>query len=139
MSSGLEGLLVSGQELDKKLVADVLNPFLRIDRETCTIRPLPEWEKLKTNSRILLYLLARKAMVALALPLKEEGATATEVSVGTGLKQGTVNPALRALLDMQLVRQTKERKYFVPNQVIERVKSVTSPVHKTIEGNSHEQ
>lgn len=40
MNNELESLLVSGKEIDKKLVAEILSRYLRIDKETCGIRPL---------------------------------------------------------------------------------------------------
>ncbi len=126
MNNELESLLVSGKELDQKLVVEILSPYVRIDKDECSIRPLGSWNDLKAYLKILLYLLARKAMVALELDLKEESASATEIMQDTGLKKGTVNPALRALFDSRVVEQTKERRYFVPNHAIEKVKAMVS-------------
>lgn len=126
MSNELENLLVSGKEIDKKMVAEILQPFLRIDRETCDIRPGNSWTDLKANIKILLYLLARKAMVALGLPLSEERASATEIMQKTGMKKGTVNPALRNLFEDRLIEQSEDRKYFIPNYAIEKIKSLIS-------------
>ena len=125
MNEELESLLVSGREIDKKLVREILSPFLRIDKETCDIRPLSSWNDLRAKTRILLYLIARKAMVALGLPLTEERASATEIMQKTGMRKGTVNPALRSLLeDDRLLEQSEDRKYHVPNYAIERVRAI---------------
>ena len=110
MNDELESLLVSGKEIDKKLVAEILSPYLRIDKETCDIRPLSSWNDLKANIKILLYLIARKAMVALGLPLPEERASATEIMQKTGMKKGTVNPALRNLFEDRLIEQSEDKK-----------------------------
>jgi len=126
MSDELESLLVSGKEIDKKLVAEILEPYLRIDKETCDIRPLSPWSDLKANIKILLYLIARKAMVALGLPLSEEKASATEIMQKTGLKKGTVNPALRNLFEDRVIEQSKDRKYYIPNHALEKVKAMIS-------------
>lgn len=126
MNNELESLLVSGKEVNKKLVAEILSPYLRIDKETCDIRPLSSWDDLRAYKKILLYLLARKAMVALGLNLPEENASPTEIMLSTGLKQGTVNPTLRRLLEDGVVGQTKERKYYIPNFAIEKVKAMIS-------------
>ena len=126
MSDELESLLVSGKEIDRKLVAEILSPYLKIDKETCDIRPLSSWSDLKANIRILLYLIARKAMVALGLPLSEERASATEIMQKTGMKKGTVNPALRVLSQDRIIQQNEDRKYYVPNHAIERVKTMIS-------------
>ncbi|MBA7530202.1 hypothetical protein ES705_22405 [subsurface metagenome] len=126
MNDELESLLVSGKEVDKKLVAAILEPYLRIDKETCDIRPLSSWSDLKANIKILLYLIARKAMVALGLPLATEGASATEIMQKTGMKKGTVNPALRDLFNDRVIEQFKDKKYYVPNHAIEKVKVMIS-------------
>jgi DNA-binding transcriptional ArsR family regulator len=124
VSEELESLLVSGKELDKKLVAEILEPHLRIDKETCDIRPLSSWDSLKANIKIVLYLIARKAMVALDLPLPEERASATEIMQKTGLKKGTVNPALRKLFEDRIIAQSEDRKYFVPNYALGKAKAM---------------
>lgn len=126
MNDELEELVVSGKDLDRRLVASMLSPYLRLDRDECAIRPLASWSNLQANSKILLYLLARKAMVALDFPLDIEGATTTEVINNTGIKEGTVKPALRRLLGDNIIAQSKDRRYFVPNYAIERIKSILS-------------
>jgi len=126
MNDELESLLVSGKEVDKKLVAEILEPYLRIDKETCDIRPLSSWSDLKTNIKILLYLIARKAMVALGLPLSEERASATEIMQKTGMKKGTVNPALRNLFEDRVIEQFEDKKYYISNHALEKVKAMIS-------------
>jgi len=130
MNNELESLLVDGSELDKKLVAEVLSPYLRIDERTCSIRPEAAWNDLKAYLKIVLYLLARKAMVALGLDLKEESAAAVEIMKETGLKKGTVNPALRMLYDDRVVEQTEGRRYYIPNHAIGKIKGMV--IEKTI-------
>jgi hypothetical protein len=125
MSNELEDLLVNGKEMDRRLVAEILSPYLKIDKETCNIRPLSSWNTLKAYTKIALFLLARKAMKALGLDLPEEAASAAEVIKSTGLKEGTVYPALRSLLgDYRIVAQTKQGKYYVPDYAIEEVKAM---------------
>ena len=126
MNDELESLLVSGKEMDRKLVIEILEPYLRIDKETCDIRPLNSWSDLTANIKILLYLIARKAMVALDLPLSEERASATEIMQKTGIKKGTVNPALRDLFDNRVIAQSEDKKYYVPNYAMEKVKAMIS-------------
>jgi hypothetical protein len=122
----LEDLLVSGTELDKKLVAEVLSLYVQLDKDTCTIRPTERWTALSNEHKILVYLLARKAMVALGLDLTTEGATASEVIAETGVKSGTVHPALRKLLGNRLIDQSQDKRYSVPNYAIARIKSLVS-------------
>ena len=124
MNDELESLLVSGKELDKKLVTEILSPYLRIDKDTCDIRPLSTWSDVKAYVKILLYLVARKAMVALDLNLPEESASAAEIMKNTGLKKGTVNPSLRRFFEDRIVEQTKEKRYYIPNHALEKVKAI---------------
>ena len=124
MTNELEGLLVDGTEIDKKLVAEILSSFIRIDKNTCEIRPLGSWNDLKATVKILVYLLARKAMIALELSIDDEAASTTEIINNTGMAGGTVRPRLRELLGERFLAQTKEQKYYVPNYAIERVKEI---------------
>lgn len=126
MSNELEDLLVDGEEEDKKLVSEILSPYVKIDKNTCEIRPLGAWNDVKANIKILIYLLSRKAMIALSLNLDEEAATNAQIIKNTGIKAGTVHPALRQLYDDKILEQTKEDKYYVPNYAIEKVKSMIS-------------
>lgn len=122
----LKDLIVSGAELDKKLAAEILAPYVQLDKDKCTIRPTEGWTELSNDQKILVYLLARKAMVALGFDLATEGATASEVVAETGVKSGTAHPALRKLLGNRFIDQSQDKRYFVPNHAIARIKSVLS-------------
>lgn len=127
MTDELEDLLVSGKELDRKLVAEILSPYLKIDKETCNIRPLSIWNDVKTYIKILLFLIARKAMKALGLDLLEEAVSPVEIIRSTGLKAGTVHPGLKLLLEhYRVVEQNADGKYYIPNHAIEKVKVMIS-------------
>lgn len=126
MNDELESLVVSGKDMDRRLVAEILAPYVRLDKDGCNIRPLEGWSNLKVQAKILLYLLSRKAMLALDFDLPIEGATAGDVANDAGLKKGTVNPALRKLLNDRLIDQAKDGRYFIPNHAIERVKNMLS-------------
>jgi len=123
MNDDLESLVVSGKDIDRSLVAETLGPYIRLDRDACNIRPLDRGNDLKAHAKILLYLLSRKAMLALDFGLPIEGATPGDVANDTGLRKGTVNPALRVLFSDRLIDQAKDGRYFVHNHAIERVKT----------------
>ena len=123
MSNELDDLFVDGKEIDKKLVADILSPYVKIDKNTCEIRPLKSWKDVKAYIKILIYLLARKAMVAWGLNI-EEAALNSEIIRNTGLKKGTVHPAVRQLYNEKTIEQTKEHKYYIPNHAVEKVSSM---------------
>jgi len=121
MDDALEALVISEKKLNRKLVADILSPYIRLDKDTCSISPLEAWLGLGTDLRILVYLLARKAMVLLRFGLEAEGAAASEVARDTHLKLGAVNPLLRKMYTEGILDRSKDRRYFVPNDAIERV------------------
>ena len=126
MNDELEALVVSEAELDRGLMADILSPYVRIDKNACNIRLLEAWLGLGTDLKILVYLLARKAMVALGFGSEEEGATASEIALAMNLKQGIVNPVLRKMRSKGTLGQAKDRRYFVPNHAVERIKGMIS-------------
>jgi len=120
----LKDLIVSGEELDKKLVAEILAPYVQLDKDKCIIRPTEGWMRLSEGQKILVYLIARKAMIALSFNLLIEGATASEVVQDTGVKKGTAHPALRKLLGERLLEQSKDNRYIVPNYAIPQIRSM---------------
>jgi len=123
--NNLEDLVVSGAEIDRKLVTEILAPYLRLDKETCGIRPAEKWDKLNKEEKIILYLIARKAMRALNLPIEVEEAAASEVVEQTGVKAGTAYPVLRELLSERIIEQVGKRGgYLVPNHALGRIKSM---------------
>jgi len=126
MDTNLESLIVSGKDIDRGLVGMLLAPFVRLDRDDGSIRPQAAWASLGANDRILVYLLARKAMRALDFPLDREEATPSEVSAATGVKRGTVAPGVRRLLSENVLAQ-KGRAYFVPNHALQGIRQRLQP------------
>ena len=123
----LDELLVDSEELDRELVGTVLLPYLRIERRTCEVIPLPAWDEAPTEVRVLLYLLARRAMRALQLPLGSEAASPVEIERATGIPGGSVRPALKRLLKARAVAKQGATAYIVPNYALERVREYVQP------------
>jgi DNA-binding MarR family transcriptional regulator len=122
MDDELEALVIGEKKLDRKLLADILSPYVRLDKDTSNISPLEAWLGLGTDLRILVYLLARKAMILLRFDLEAERATTSEIARDTNLKQDAVNPLLRKMYAEGILDRSKGRRYFVPDDVIERVR-----------------
>ena len=122
MDDELESLVIGEKKLDRKLLADILSPYVRLDKDTSNISPLEAWLGLGTDLRVLVYLLARKAMILLRFDLEAERATASEIARNTNLKQDAVNPLLRKMYAEGILDRSKGRRYFVPDDVIERVR-----------------
>ena len=120
----LGSLVVSGKAIDKELVGTILKPFLRIDGETCTVIPGSKWAKLSNEAKLLLFLLARKGMKALELPIEHEDVSPSEVEQEVGIKGGSLRPMLRKLLDQKVLAQTSDGLYYIPTYSLESVKSL---------------
>jgi len=121
----LEELLVSGKAINRELVAEVLSPFIKIDRDTCEIIPTAAWRKLSNEAKTLLYLTARKAMVALEVPVGPESATPQEIERGTGVIGNSLRPLLKRLSEQRILAKADGR-YFVPNYALQDVKDCLS-------------
>ncbi len=121
--SALEELVVDAREIDRELVATFLKPYLRIDGPTGGIIPMPAWGEVPNEARVLLYLVARKAMRALDLPLAAEGASPQEIERTTGIPGGSVRPALKRLLKARLVERELGLGYIVPNYAMLRARA----------------
>jgi len=122
----LDALFVSGDEVDEGVVADILSPFLRVDRDSCSIVPNERWLKANNNLKIMLFLVARKAMKLRGLAIDNEGALPSEIENDTGIKGGSVRPRLKSLLDEKVISRTKDGRYFVPNYSLARISSIVN-------------
>lgn len=124
MTNQLDDLFVSGQEVDQELIAKILAPFLRIDKDSCTIVPTERWLKLHNELKIILFLVARKAMKLRGLPIDNEGASPAEIEKETGLKGGSIRPILRGLFEDKTINRTEDARYFVPNYSLTKIKTM---------------
>jgi hypothetical protein len=121
MDEELEALVISEKKLDRKGLANMLAPYVRLDKDTNNIRPLEAWLGLGTDLKILVYLLARKAMVLLHFHLEVERATVDEISDNTNIELEAVNRLVRKMYAEGILERSKRRRYFVPDDAIERV------------------
>ena len=121
MDDELEALVVGEKKLDRKMLADILSPYVRLDKDTSNISPLEAWLGLGTDLKILVYLLARKAMILLRFGLETERTTTSEVARDTNLKLDAVTPLIRKMYAEGILDRSKGRRYFVPDDAIERV------------------
>jgi predicted transcriptional regulator len=117
----LEALVVGEKKLDQKLVASILAPYVRLDRNTRNISPLEAWLGLGNELKILVYLVARKAMMLLRFGLEAERASANEIADDTNLKLATVDRLVRNMYADGLLERSKGRRYFVRDDALDRV------------------
>ncbi len=120
--SELEELLIDRAELDKNLLAEVLLPYIGIDAGRREIVPREGWRRLSGEAKILVFLLGRKAMVAMNA-IDMEGALPQEIERRTGVKGGTLRPKLRSMRSDGLLAQEGSN-YFVPTHALHRAKDL---------------
>ncbi len=122
MDDELEALVIGAKKLDRKLVAEILSPYVRLDREARNIRPLEAWLGLGNELKILVYLVARKAMMLLRFGLEAERASSNEIADDTNLKLIAVNRLLRNMYAEGLLERSKGHRYFVRDDALDRVR-----------------
>lgn len=122
MDEELEALVISEKKLDRKGLADILSPYVRLAKDTNNISPLEAWLGLGTDLKILIYLLARKAMMILHFHLEVERASVDEIADDTNIELEAVNRLIRKLYAEGIVDRSKGRRYFVPDEAIDRVR-----------------
>lgn len=122
MIEPLEKLVVSGVELDQKLLATTLTGLVWIDKDSGEIRFTREVAQLPKNLQLLTYLLARKAAAALGF-ISEEPISSKDLTSKLGMSGGSVRGQLSIFSKERLVAN-KAGKYWVPNYAIERVKAL---------------
>jgi hypothetical protein len=121
----LKDLLVDRAQLDQKLLAEVLVPFVGIDPRTAEIVPMEGWMKLSPDAKILVFLLARKAMAAMPeVEIAAEGAAPKEIERDAGVKGGTLRPKLVRLKKEGILAQDPEGRYFVPTHAVGRARNL---------------
>jgi hypothetical protein len=118
----LSGLVVKKQELDRKLLAEVLAPYIRLDQESGTIIQTPEFIALTNADKILVFLLARKAAKTLNLLTEPEELSPKVISTLTGINYDSVKPTLSALYKKRILQKNGDA-YLVPEHAILMVRS----------------
>jgi hypothetical protein len=131
MANPLDKLFEDGNALDTALLADIVFPRARIyvDRGTQHIRFTAEGDKLSVKEKVLIYLLARKALVLKDTEGKTvESASPSEMEKVTGIAGGTLRPALRKLVDDRLlIQEGRGGGYSVPNYALNTISQILPP------------
>lgn len=117
-------IFVSGDSLDRELLARTAAPYIRIfsDNNNMEVVFTSIGEKLKNRQKLLAYLLARKILndKELLSEDEKEGLTPSELGTATHISGGSIRPVLAALLKERLV-QKDESNYYVPNYSLNQV------------------
>jgi hypothetical protein len=115
--SALERLLADEGDLNEALLSDVLSRYVKIGKESGLPIFTTEFTALTNAGKILVYLLARKAAIALGVWKGNESATPKEISDGTGVAYDSVKPTISGLARSRLVAREGGR-YSVPNHLL---------------------
>jgi hypothetical protein len=113
-------LLLDATEADRAVIASALNDRVGIDATSGRAVLLPGYAAMNARQKVLAVLLAAKAAHLLGLRDGEPIAT-LEIVATSGLPRGTVAPKLKELRETHLVGQSRDRAYYVPNAVLQRV------------------
>ena len=112
-----ERIYAKPEEFDfakKEIIANILEPFIRIDINTGTFNPVSQgWVKQTTRTKVMIYLLARLALSTANSEFPNKAST-KEVEDSTELPGGTVRPKLRELIESKIAKQTEDGFYYIP-------------------------
>jgi len=111
-----EGIIISGDSLDRELLARIVAPHIQIYVNRDEPEILFKSDDLTVREKILVFLLGRKILKDTDKLAKdeEEGMTPSQLEAKTHISGNTIRPQLRTLLQSRLVQKNDSR-YFVPN------------------------
>jgi hypothetical protein len=123
----LDRLFVDGEDLDRERLAATIFPFARIYKteDRLEIRFTAAGDKLTAGDRLLVYLLARKALFLRDrenFPI--EDAPPKTIQEETGIPANTVRPTLKRLSDQRLIQASQAGGYKVPNHKLNEVSAM---------------
>ncbi len=121
MAEALEDLVVDETEVDREQLRELLAPYVRLARGTGEPIPTAAFSKLSASGKIVVYALSRKAGRVLNLTSGPESATPKQISVATGVKNGTTKPTVVALA-MKGLLISENGRYSVPNHALPRIR-----------------
>lgn len=117
----LGDIFTDEQEVDPKLLADILRPFVKINPEKKIVIFTTEvGTALPISDKVLLFLVARKALKFKG-KIEAEETSPAEIIKETSLKEGSVHPTLKTLKEKGFL-VAKAGKYFIPNYQLVNIK-----------------
>lgn len=119
--SPLNSVIADEQELNEELLAETVTTYARVGDETGGLIPEDSFNELDSKGKIVVALLAQKVRFELDLA-EEDWIAPSAISDMTGVKKGTIYPAVRELAKSGLV-EDDDGKYRVPTVKLEAAKS----------------
>lgn len=125
----LKDLIVDANELDETLLAEMLSPYVSIEKSSGMPIFRAAWHELTIRQKILIHLASIKAAVTCGIIDKEEEPQKPKsIESHTEIKGSSVRPTLRELKDEGLLSQTLNGTYFIPNI---RLRNIAAEFSKT--------
>ncbi|WP_135665202.1 hypothetical protein [Halorhabdus rudnickae] len=118
--STFQDLLVDEEEASEVLLTETLIDYIRIGDDSGNIVPQEKFEDLTNPKKVSVILLAQHALEGLEME-EEQWLTPTEISEKSGIKKGSVYPAVRRL-DDENIAETDDGSYRIPSHNLETAK-----------------
>jgi hypothetical protein len=115
-----DDLLIDEEELNENLLAETLIDYLRIGSESGSLVLEDEFEDLTSHKQVTVVLLAQHALEGVGMA-DGQWLTPTEIAERSGVKRGTVYPAVREL-DSEGIVENDDGSYRIPTHSIEAAK-----------------
>ncbi|MCO8254527.1 hypothetical protein NKF26_12010 [Haladaptatus sp. AB618] len=115
-----EDLLVDEEEINEDLLVNTVSTYTKIGSESGELVPQKAYQALTAKEKIAVVLLAQKARYELEM-VDEEWLSPTEIANLSGIKSGTVFPAVRGLEEDNYA-QNDDGSYRIPTVNIEKTK-----------------
>jgi len=124
----LEDLLIDeSQNINLGELAQILKPFVMIDKSSRSINFLPLFYEKKNEFKILILLAASKARKELFQG--DEKMSPTDIIAMEIMPEGSVKGTLKKLFDEKIIR-AENRKYYLPNYQIRALADQLNPDQK---------
>jgi DNA-binding MarR family transcriptional regulator len=115
-----DDLLIDEEEASETLLTETLIDYIRIGDESGNLVPQDAYEALTNQEKIVVTLLAQHALEGLDMA-DEQWLTPSEISNRSGIKKGSVYPAVRELDDAGVI-ESDDGAYRVPTHSLETAK-----------------
>ncbi len=116
----LEDIMVDEKKMNEKEISETLKGKINIGKDSGELFFQEEFHDHKSEDKIALVMLARKAAYIQGV-IEEEKAKTKEFEKLTGMPNGTIKTALKGLRDQNLAK-SDDGEYWIPNPNIARIK-----------------
>ena len=116
----LDDLLVDEEKLNEELLAGTVGRYAQIGKESGDLIPNEQYNNLNSMKKVVVALLAQKARFELDF-VDEEWVSPSQISELSGVKKGTVYPAVRDLVEEGVIRDD-DGDYMIPSVKVEQAK-----------------